>query len=88
MSKYEFDVILGYEEEIKPRYRMSCTQCKFLGQYENYDLYFHQEETSSMFVALDDRQGTIYRYPIEAEKESKESPIGMAYYLAKKRKLL
>jgi hypothetical protein len=88
VSKYEFDVILGYEEEIKPRYRMTCIWCKFLGQYENYDLYFHREEPSSLFVALANGQENIYMYPREAKKESIESPIGMAYYLAKKRKLL
>ncbi len=45
----------------EPRYAHDCAQCTFLGHYEEYDLYYHEDPIDRFISALSKEHSYLWR---------------------------
>ena len=47
-------------QQIKPQYKHDCSECVYLGNYKNYDLYVHEHEYLTELIARYSSDGPDY----------------------------
>lgn len=59
--------------EVQPRWRATCTGCKFLGYSDHADIYIHPDKNSVTLVARLHNGGEAF-YSYEEYKRYRENP--------------